>query len=112
MVGTRAAEIAEGTGSRKFSAERSANAQDVHRQGSVVYCQQDVRMRDDPMSAATRYKSTGCALLIASSVLLSIPVNAQTAHKASKSAKASVPVLPAPAPVLEPKAIEILKAAC
>ena len=64
------------------------------------------------MSAATRYKSTGCALLIASSVLLSIPVNAQTAHKASRSAKASVPVLPAPAPVLEPKAIEILKAAC
>src|SRR5258708_25418040 len=69
-------------------------------------------MRDDPIMAATLYKSTGCALLIASSVLLSIPVNAQTAHKASKSAKASVPVLPSPAPVLEPKAIEILKAAC
>ncbi|MFZ0678927.1 DUF2092 domain-containing protein [Candidatus Binatus sp.] len=45
-------------------------------------------------------------------ILLTIPANAQTAHKASKSAKASVPTLPAPAPVLEPKAIEILKAAC
>src|SRR5258708_22692615 len=69
-------------------------------------------MRGDPMIAATRYKSTGRALLVALSVLLSVPANAQTAHKASKSAKASVPVLPAPAPVLEPKAIEILKAAC
>src|SRR5258707_13530493 len=41
-----------------------------------------------------------------------MPANAQTAHKASRPAKASVQALPAPAPVLEPKAIEILKTAC
>src|SRR5258707_13174901 len=41
-----------------------------------------------------------------------MPANAQTAHKASRPAKASVQALPAPAPLLEPKAIEILKAAC
>jgi len=64
------------------------------------------------MIAANRYQSTGCALLIAMSVLLSMPANAQTAHKASKSSNASVKALPAPPPVLEPKAIEILKAAC
>jgi len=55
-------------------------------------------------------------LLLALSILLSSPANAQTprtAPKASRVAKASpVPALPAPAPVLEPKAIEILKAAC
>jgi hypothetical protein len=58
---------------------------------------------------------TARALLVALSVFLAMPVNAQTpptASKASKHAKASVPSLPPPAPVLEPKAIEILKAAC
>ncbi len=35
-----------------------------------------------------------------------------TRARLRKSAKASAQVLPAPAPVLEPKAIEILKAAC
>src|SRR6266851_4123150 len=72
-------------------------------------------MRYDPMTAALRYKSTGYALLIALSVLLTALANAQTSHpasKASKTAQASAQVLPAPAPVLEPKAIEILKAAC
>ncbi len=63
------------------------------------------------MSAATRYQST-CALLIAFSVFLSMPANAQTAHKVSKPSKAAVQAMPAPAPVLEPKAIAILKAAC
>jgi len=59
--------------------------------------------------------STECALLIALSVLPTALANAQTpqtAHKASRPAKASVQALPAPAPVLEPKAIEILKTAC
>src|SRR5208282_359469 len=69
-------------------------------------------MRDDPMITTTRYKSTGYVLLAALSVLLTMPANAQTAHKAAKPAKTSVRALPAPAPVLEPKAIEILKAAC
>src|SRR5271165_5510818 len=69
-------------------------------------------MRDDPMIAATRYKSAGYVLLVALSVLLIIPANAQTAPKTSRAAKAPVQVLPAPAPVLEPKANEILKAAC
>jgi hypothetical protein len=46
------------------------------------------------------------------SVLPTVPANGQTAHKASRLVKASVPSLPPPAPVLEPKAIEILKAAC
>ena len=71
-----------------------------------------LRMRRDPMSALIRNKSTRYALLIAACVLLSVPANAQTAHKASKLAKAPVQALPAPAAVLEPKAIEILKAAC
>ncbi len=55
-------------------------------------------------------------LLLGLSVLLSATANAQTTQtppKASRVAKSSlVQALPAPAPVLEPKAIEILKAAC
>src|SRR5882672_4328959 len=66
-------------------------------------------MRYDPMSAARTI------LLLALSILLSDPAIPQTprpATKASKSANMSVQTMPAPAPVLEPKAIEILKAAC
>ena len=65
--------------------------------------------------AMNRYKPTGCALLLTLGVLVTATANAQQpqpAPKASKPAKASVQALPAPAPVLEPKAIEILKAAC
>ena len=53
------------------------------------------------MNIATPYKSTRYVLLVALSVVMTMPANAQTAHKAAKS-KASVQALPAPAPVLEP----------
>jgi hypothetical protein len=63
---------------------------------------------------AMRNMSTMCALLVTITILLISTANAQTAKttKASKAAKPSVQTLPAPTPVLEPKAIEILKAAC
>ena len=60
---------------------------------------------------ALRFRSL-CTLVIALSVLLTAAAYAQTTPKASRVAKTSAPVMPAPAPVLEPKAIEILKAAC
>jgi hypothetical protein len=60
---------------------------------------------------ALRFRSL-CTLVIALTVLLTAAAYAQTTPKASRFAKTSAPVMPAPAPVLEPKAIEILKAAC
>ena len=57
-------------------------------------------------------KTAGCVVLVGFSILMTMPANAQTAHKAAKTTKAPIPALAAPAPVLEPKAIEILKAAC
>lgn len=57
-------------------------------------------------------KTTGYVVLVAVSILLTMPANAQTTKKASNTVEAGVPSMPAPAPVLEPKAIEILKASC
>jgi hypothetical protein len=62
-----------------------------------------------------RSKSISCALLLALSVLLTATANAQqpqTTPQASKHAKASSKTMPAVKQELEPKAIEILKAAC
>src|ERR1700687_4232648 len=69
-------------------------------------------MRNDPMIDATRYKSIGYVLLVGLIVLITVPADAQTSHTVSKPAKASVQALPVPAPVLEPKALDILKTAC
>jgi hypothetical protein len=63
-------------------------------------------------AALLRHKPFGRALFLALSVLLAATANAQTAHKASRAAKAPVQSLPAPAPVLEPKALDILKTSC
>src|SRR5713101_7290250 len=81
----------------------------------MITAKKALRSRSSPFVAMTRYKSTGCVLLIALTVILTVSANAQTpktAPKASRSAKAAVQALPPPAPVLEPKAIDILKAAC
>src|SRR6266446_2050984 len=81
----------------------------------MIAAKRALRFRASSFVAMMQYKPIGCALLLASSLILTATANAQTSHhasKASKSAKASAQVLPAPAPVLEPKAIEILKAAC
>jgi hypothetical protein len=62
-----------------------------------------------------RSRLIGCALLLALSLLLTATANAQqsqTTPQASKHAKASSKTMPPAKPELEPKAIEILKAAC
>src|SRR5208282_960256 len=85
------------------------------RHDPMIAARKALRFRSSSFVATIRYKSTGRVLLVALSVLLTAPANAQTpqaARKASRPAKASVQALPAPAPVLEPKAVEILKAAC
>src|SRR5260370_10483241 len=81
----------------------------------MIAAKKALRFRSSSFVAMIGCKLVGCALLLASSLLLTAAANAQTSHpvsKASKTAQASAQVLPAPAPVLEPKAIEILKAAC
>ena len=81
----------------------------------MITAKKALQFRSSSFFARTQYKTICWALVLASSLILTATANAQTSHpaiKASKSAKASAPVLPAPAPVLEPKAIEILKAAC
>lgn len=81
----------------------------------MIAARKILRCGSSPSDAVIRYKPTGSALLLAFGVLLSVSANAQQpqpAPKASKPAKASVLALPPPAPMLEPKAIEILKAAC
>src|SRR6266704_6805434 len=82
---------------------------------TMITAKKALRFRSSSFVAMMQYQPIGCALLLALSLILTATANAQTsktAPKASKSAKAAVQALPAPAPVLEPKAIEILKAAC
>src|SRR5260370_24115534 len=81
----------------------------------MIAAKKALRFRSSSFVAMIGCKLVGCALLLASSLLLTAAANAQTSHpvsKASKTAQASAQVLPAPAPVLEPTAIEILKPAC
>ena len=73
-------------------------------------------LRFGPPSLAVMFRSKliGCALLLTLSVLLTATANAQQPQqtpKAPKHAKASKAPPPVP-PELEPKAIDILKAAC
>ena len=44
-----AAQTGDGAGSRPIAASRPTDARSVHRQSSGSHCQQNVRMRHDPM---------------------------------------------------------------
>src|SRR3989475_8392644 len=120
-------ETSDGTGSHTEASRQSGYAYRLHQQSSGSHRQQDVRMRDDPMSVAgrglnaeahrkgatmIRGQSLG-ALLLAWGVLLAVPGKAQPqqAPRTSKPAKPSSKAAARPVePVLEPKAIDLLKA--
>ena len=67
---------------------------------------------DDSRSRALRFDmAVGVGALFVAMFFLAASVDAQPAQK-TQSAKATSKKVTAPTPVLEPKAIEILKAAC
>src|SRR5206468_2990070 len=99
-------------GNDSDAAQRWPDAHHVHRQDRRSGRQQDVRMRDDPMTASgdTLLRR---ALLLALGVFLVTNASAQPSQQAPQASppatSPSPAVPPSGEPVLEPKAIEILK---
>ena len=101
---------------------RSADALGIHQQGSRSYRQQNVRMRHDSMMGLTLTaipmmttdKRFWLVLLLAATVLRWCPSaesKPKAAKKKAKTAAAEASPLPEATPSLEPKALDILKAA-
>ena len=90
----------------------SADARGIHQQGRCSHRQQNVRMRND--SVMIRNKFLCGSLSLASAALLVTPnaqSNPKAAKKKTKVTAAEASPAPEATPSLEPKAIEILKAA-
>src|SRR5438132_8919595 len=101
---------ADGTGSFPDAEIRSADALGIYQQGSRSHRQQNVRMRYDSMMIGNMCR--WCALLLVLGALLVTP-NAQSkpAKKKGKTTTAEASPAPEAPPSLEPKAVDILKAA-